>query len=201
MEKVTRQTDNRHLNMYHIDAHRKDGEPFDYYFASRNDDEHIKYVTHSTRAEGMAIYAVCQDEPGRIVLLRQYRYPIGDYVYELPAGLIEPGESAEDAAVREMKEETGLTLTVYEGGRDYYRNPGFLAQGITDESGSFVYGFVSGSISDRYQEQTERIEVLFADKDEVRRILSTERVSMRAMLMLMNFLRSDCDSPFEFLSF
>ena len=50
----------------------------------------------------------------RIVLVRQYRCTIDDYVYELPAGLVEEGEDYREAAVREMKEETGLTLTLEE---------------------------------------------------------------------------------------
>lgn len=47
----------------------------------------------------------------RIILVRQYRYPVDQITYELPGGVIEKGESPIDAARREMEEETGYTST------------------------------------------------------------------------------------------
>lgn len=198
---VEKLTDNPYLNLYHIDARTSKGHSFDYYFASRNDETHIKHKTHSRKPEGMAIYAVLQEEPDKIVLLRQYRYPINDYIYELPAGLVEDGETSDEAAVREMKEETGLTLAVYEGGQTYYRQPFFLAQGMSDESGCMIFGTASGSVCKDKQEDSEDIEVVFADKLEVRRILSQERVTIRAAFLLMQFLQMEEESPFAFLEY
>ena len=59
--------------------------------------------------KGMAVYAVTEDGQ-HLVLVRQYRYPMDDYLYELPAGLIEPGGTASEAACGEMIEETGWKL-------------------------------------------------------------------------------------------
>ena len=198
-DSVEKLSDNPYLNLYHINARTDQGKPFDYYFASRNDEIQIKHKTHSMKPEGMAIYAVRKEEPDKIVLLRQYRYPLNDYVYELPAGLVEEGETPAQAAVREMEEETGLALTVYEGGQTYYRRPFFLAQGFSDESGCMIFGTASGSICTDKQEDSEDIEVIFADKEEVRRILSQERVSIRAGFLLMQFLQMKEDAPFAFL--
>jgi len=47
-------------------------------------------------------------EPGHIVLVRQYRYPIDRFLWELPAGSVDEGETPEDAARRECHEEIGL---------------------------------------------------------------------------------------------
>lgn len=66
--------------------------------------------TGELKADGTVIYAVLKDDPEKIVLVRQYRYPINKYIYELPAGLIDEGETSEQTAIREMKEETGLTF-------------------------------------------------------------------------------------------
>ena len=101
---IEKLTDNPFLNLYHIDALGRDGMPFHYYFASRNGEDNIKHKTHSLRPEGMAVYAVTEDGQ-HLVLVRQYRYPMDDYLYELPAGLIEPGETASEAACREMIED------------------------------------------------------------------------------------------------
>src|SRR3954471_9631846 len=48
------------------------------------------------------------DEP-QVLLLRQYRYAAGGYIYEIPAGRLDDGESPEACAARELKEETGCT--------------------------------------------------------------------------------------------
>ncbi len=55
-----------------------------------------------------ACSVVALDDQRRIALLRQYRYPIKDYLLELPAGIRDDGESREECAVRELEEEAGL---------------------------------------------------------------------------------------------
>lgn len=49
-----------------------------------------------------------------VVLQKQYRPPIGKIVIEVPAGLVDAGESPEQAAIRELKEETGYVATATE---------------------------------------------------------------------------------------
>ena len=46
----------------------------------------------------------------RILLQRQYRYPVRSWQWELPGGFVDPGETPEEAAARELKEETGYTV-------------------------------------------------------------------------------------------
>lgn len=196
---IRKQTNNKFLNIYEMDALTSTGKPFNYYFATRNTDENIRIRTRNMDPEGVLIYAIKEDEPDKILMVYQYRYPIDDYMYELPAGLIEKGEAAGAAAVREVKEETGLNLTVYEGGNPDFRRPYVFAQGFSDETGCTIYGTVSGDITDKLQEDSEDIRAFFADKDEVRRILHEEKVSMRASFLLMNFLSSSKEEPFAFL--
>ena len=195
---VQKLTDNRHLNLYHIDALDKEGKSFDYYFASRNDEKHIKLPTKEMKSEGIVIYAVTDEISPRLALIRQYRYPLDAYVYELPAGLINAGETAAQAAVREMKEETGLDFVEYTGGSPLYRRPFFMGPGFTDETSAAVYGTVSGQISDEDTESTEEIRIFLADKATVRRILETERVSLRGAYLMMHFL-SSVGGPLTFL--
>lgn len=197
---VKKLTENRFLNLYEIDARTNSETPFSYYFASRNSEENLKLKTKQNHPEGIVIYALLKEEPEKIVLIRQYRYPLDTYLYELPAGLVDAGETPEQAAIREMKEETGLSLEVYQGGADFLREPFFIGPGFTDESSTSVFGFVEGNVSKSFCEDTESIEVVFANKTMVREILQKERVSLRAGLLLMNFLqRKEGQKPFEFL--
>lgn len=56
---------------------------------------------------GVAVLAV--DENGFVPIVRQYRYPLGKHLWEIPAGKLEIGEDPDEAIVRELREETGLT--------------------------------------------------------------------------------------------
>lgn len=194
---VRQLTDNPFLNLYEIDAADTKGKHFHYYFASRNDADHIKIRTKTTKPEGIVIYAATTEPEPRLVLLRQYRYPLDDYMYELPAGLIDGDESPALAAIREMKEETGLEFTEYTGGSDRYRRPYYLGPGMTDETDATVYGTVSGAISGALNEDTEDIQVFLADKEMIRQILAKEHVSMRGAYLMMLFLQSE--HAFSFL--
>ncbi len=196
---LRRLTDNPFLNLYEMDALTNSGKPFHYYFASRNKEEDLKLYTQSMESNGIVIYPLYADRPETIVLIRQYRYPLDAWLYELPAGLVDAGETPDQAAVREMKEETGLEFSVYEGGDKAFRRPFFLGAGITDETSTTVFGYARGEISSQGQEDTESIQVILADKEEARRILATERVSLRASLLLMNFMNADGKAPFAFL--
>lgn len=190
-------TDNPFLNLYQMEAIDTKGRDFNYYFASRNDAEHIKIRTKSIQAEGIVIYAVTTEPEPRLALIRQYRYPIDAFMYELPAGLVDGDETPGMAAAREMKEETGLDFTEYTGGKVCYRRPFFMGAGFTDETSASVFGTVSGSISDEFVEDTEEIQVILADKEKVRQILEKERVSLRGAYLMMHFLNSE--KPFAFL--
>ena len=62
---------------------------------------------------------------GRVVLVRQYRYAVDDHVWELPAGRIDPGETPEEGARRELEEEVGLRPATLEPFLEFWTTPGF----------------------------------------------------------------------------
>jgi ADP-ribose pyrophosphatase len=78
------------------------------------------------------------DDP-QLLLLRQYRYAAGGYIYEIPAGRLDSDESPETCAARELKEETGCTAERLEYMYTMFTTPGFtdekihvfLASGLT----------------------------------------------------------------------
>jgi ADP-ribose pyrophosphatase len=64
----------------------------------------------------------------RILLERQYRHAANDYLWELPAGRIDPGEKPLEAAKRELLEETGYTASHWRRIMKFYASPGFVAE-------------------------------------------------------------------------
>ncbi|HZD32870.1 MAG TPA: NUDIX hydrolase, partial [Candidatus Angelobacter sp.] len=67
----------------------------------------------------------------RVLLERQYRYAAQDYMLELPAGRIDPGEDALAAGKRELLEETGYTARRWSKALFFYPSPGFLEETMT----------------------------------------------------------------------
>lgn len=78
-----------------------------------------------------SVVVLAVDETGttpRVLLERQYRHAAKDYLWELPAGRIDPGEKALHAAQRELLEETGYTATHWRRILNFYASPGFVAE-------------------------------------------------------------------------
>lgn len=196
---IKKQTDNRFLNMYEMDAVQRDGTHFPYYMATRREPGDLMYETGQLRADGVVIYPVYRPDAEKLVILRQFRYPANDYVYEVPAGLIDQGEEPIDAAVRELREETGLTFIPYKDYDMSLMRPFIQNQGMSDECNVTVFGYADGELSADKLEAQEDIQVILADKEELRRILREELVSVRAAYLMMAFLRSDSENPFAFL--
>lgn len=199
IHKITQQTKNRFLNMFELDVTHKSGRNSKYFVASRAEKtDDLKISTKENTPDGVIIFSIVKDDDGKekVVLIRQYRYPIDGYIYEFPAGLVDKGEDFGTAAIRELKEETGLTLEPIPVAEEYEK-PYFTTIGMTDESCATVYGYASGKVTRKYQEDSEEIEVILADKDEIRRILKEERVAIMCAYMLMHYLHDE--DGFEFL--
>ncbi len=198
--KINQLTWNSFLNLYEMEAFATSGKEFRYYFVSRRKNEELKVYTKSVEPEGVVIYPILKDDPEKLVLIRQYRYPIDEYIYELPAGMIEAGETPAQAAVLEMKEETGFDFEPYEGGEAAFRKPLFMGVGFTDETSCTVFGYVTGTMTHLLQEDTESIQVVIVDKKEALRILREERISIRLAFQLQSFLQANPEEPFQFLT-
>jgi ADP-ribose pyrophosphatase len=72
-----------------------------------------------------SVAALPVHDDGRLVLVRQYRYAVDRHVWELPAGRIDPGETPEEGARRELEEEVGLRPRSLEPLLVFWTTPGF----------------------------------------------------------------------------
>lgn len=199
IKKIHKITDYPYLNLYQLSTIKPDGTNGTYQVASRAKTGHdLKMLTKQNTPDGVIIYSLYGEKKDKVVLIRQYRYPLDDYIYEFPAGLVEKEEGLVESAIREMKEETGLDLDVIPAA-DCFTKPFFTTVGMTDESCGTIYGYASGTPCQDYQEASEEIEIVLADKKEVRRILEEENVAIMCAYMLMHFLQAEEGHAFDFL--
>lgn len=78
-----------------------------------------------------AVAVIALDDDDRVLLVRQYRHPVGRWLFEPPAGLLdEPGEAAWLTAGRELAEESGYEATRWSVLLDFYTSPGGTSEGI-----------------------------------------------------------------------
>ena len=95
--------------------------------------DHIEYpsgngsVREVAQHPGGAVVVPVFDN-GDVLMIRQFRYPIGKIIYELPAGKLDPDEEPELCARRELEEETGYRADAYEKLTAFYTTPGFCTE-------------------------------------------------------------------------
>ena len=109
-----------------------------------------------------------------MLLNKEFRLALGDWVINFPAGLIDAGETPEESAKRELKEETGLDLVEITD----ILPLSYSAIGFSNESNVCVLGIAEGT----FQESTsdvEEIEAGWYTKEEVRQLMQNETFAAR----------------------
>jgi ADP-ribose pyrophosphatase len=110
------------------------------------------------------------DARSRILLVRQYRLPAEDYLWELPAGRVDPGETVFQAARRELREETGLSAKKWKKLAAFYVSPGFLGEMMT------IYAATQLTQGERAHADDERITLRWFTRAEIEKSIRSGRI-------------------------
>jgi ADP-ribose pyrophosphatase len=176
------------LSLYEAEYENKVGNMRTWTLASRKDTDTLQkqfFKNKEDATDGVIIAAYHKDKK-KIVIIKQFRIPLNDYVYELTAGLIDPGEDVKSTIGRELMEETGLTII------EVLKNRGndkvYVSAGMTDESLAFVYCTCDGEISDEHLEDDECIEAILVSQEEAKELIqSNEKFDVKCFLVLQSF--------------
>ena len=90
----------------------------------------LEIIRHSGAAAVVPFLSDPAGDDPQILLLKQYRYAAEDFLYEIPAGRLDPGEKPIDCARRELREETGCEAERIEHLLTFYTTPGFTDERI-----------------------------------------------------------------------
>jgi len=173
------------VTLFEVAYTDKKGNPRRWHLVSR--EARPKCVTGAQKRPDAAIIVPYHRRENKLVVIKEYRVPIGDYQYGFPAGLLDPGEVLAVTAARELKEETGLDLV-----QIYRHSPAiFSSAGITDESIAMVFAEVEGTPSVHDNGDSEDIQVFLMDRQEVRDLLQRGDIffGARAWLAMDAFAR------------
>ncbi len=161
------------ITRYDLTYETMDGKEKIYEMISRNPNltTHEELANHPTDS----VVLIMHNEAGdKILLNKEYRMPCGDFVYNFPAGLIDPGEDFLESAKRELKEETGLDLVRI----DDQIGESFSAIGFSNEKNVCVVGVAAGTFAPSHS-TVEEIEAGWFTKEEVRELLQMEYFAAR----------------------
>ena len=163
----------RFITRYDIDYELVDGNTKTYEMISRSKD--LKNEHDVVDAPIDSVILMLTDETGeRLLLDREFRLATGRFVYNFPAGLIDPGETPEEAAARELREETGLELVSIED----RMHVSYGAVGFSNEKNVCIVGTARGEFHASTSAE-EEIKPGWYTKAEVRELLQNEYFSAR----------------------
>jgi ADP-ribose pyrophosphatase len=136
-------------------------------------------VRHSGSAVMMAV-----DEKRRVMLVRQYRMPAKQFLWELPAGKTDEGETVLQAARRELIEETGLRAKKWKKLVSFFPSPGYVEEKMT------IFLATELTPGESHPMEDERIETRWFTKKELRDLIASNKIlDAKTMIGFLHWTR------------
>ncbi|KRW91946.1 ADP-ribose pyrophosphatase [Alicyclobacillus tengchongensis] len=132
-----------------------------------------------------AVAVLAEVKPGSIVLVQQYRKPCEKTLWEIPAGKLEPGEAPEQAALRELAEETGYVAKDVQLVYRFFTAPGFTNERL------HVYFTSVVEAGEVHPDADEFVEARLFTRDEVERMLENGEIEDAKTLVALYWWRQN----------
>ncbi len=176
----------KHLNLFSLKYKDRVGHDKSWVFASRLDEPCV--VKKGDVKTDAVVIVPFHKEQNKLVIIKEFRVPLGGYQYGFPAGLIDGNETIEQAGRRELKEETGLDITKI----IKTSPPVYSSSGMTDETVALLYVECCGEPSVEENEDSEDIEVMLLSRDMAAQLLDNPDIKfdVKSWIVLSTFADS-----------
>jgi ADP-ribose pyrophosphatase len=142
-----------------------------------------KTTTREVVEHSNCVAVVVVDEQGNVLLVRQYRYPVGKFLLEIPAGGIDPNEEPIDCVRRELQEEIGYFPQKIEELGGFYSVPGYGTE--------YLYCYLATDLvpSRLIAEDSEGIEVVRVPISKITQLITSGEIcDAKSIAALLTFL-------------
>ena len=144
-----------------------------------------KYAKREIIEHKSASAIVAINEKDEILLIRQYRKAIEDFIYEIPAGLVNIAEEPRDCALRELREETGYEAKQISLIYEFYTSPGFTNEKV------YLYKAEDMTFTSTKFDEDECIETIPVSREEVKKMMETGKIiDSKTLVGLLYWLNS-----------
>ena len=184
LKDIIKKSEGNFLSFYNLVYDNKDGSEKIYEMVCPSKDLSMnnKELLSESNPRSVVIIPLSEDRE-KVVLNKEYRLVVNTLTYNTVAGFIEKGESIEEAARREIKEETGLDLVEIID----ILPPCFSAVGLTNEKNVCIFCTVKGEIDSSNAGVDEEIESVWVTKQEFSNLLK-QGVPMAARTQMFGYL-------------
>ncbi|AGX43561.1 ADP-ribose pyrophosphatase [Clostridium saccharobutylicum] len=186
IKKLKTLSETKFLKFYEAEYENKLGNMKTWTIASRKNEDVLndRFFKGKEDCDDAVVVVALHKPSNKLVIIKQFRIPINSYVYELTAGLIDPGEDAKMTIERELMEETGLKVVEV----IKVINKLYLSPGMTDESVMMAYCTCEGEINDKNLEDDECIEAMLISQEESRKLLErNEKMDAKCFTILQSY--------------
>ena len=181
---VKKITNCQYLNLFSINYKDRIDCEKEWIFASRSKD--LNHLEKDYTIPDAVVIVPVHIQENKLVVIKEFRVALGGYQYGFPAGIIDKGETVEQAGKRELFEETGLTLT-----KVLKKSPAiFSSSGMTDESISLLFVECEGKTTNSFNEASEDIDIMMLSREQASDILTNPLIKfdVKSWIVLNTFV-------------
>lgn len=148
--------------------------------------ENQKYAKREIVEHKNASAILAVNEKNEMLLVRQYRKAVEDFLYEVPAGIVNIAEEPVECALRELKEETGYEAKKINQIFEFYTSPGFSNEKV------FLFKAEDMTYTSTKFDEDECIETISVSKDEAKKMMETGRITdSKTLIAIIYWLNSE----------
>lgn len=165
---LEKRANDNYIHNYVLSYKNRVGKTKEYEIVSRNKELTIEDLGNINNA--ISIVGIYGD---KMLISKEFRLSVNRWIYNFPCGLIDKGETAEEAAKRELMEETNMEIEEI----IKVLPPSFSAMGISDEKTTLIFAKVKGTPTPNLDFVDEEIEPRLVSKEEMKELLEKEEFS------------------------